>query len=278
MAGEIYLLMQQKVYNMKYWVVFLLIYLLSDNCLAEQESFEFDRRIILINEIIAGDNFDDFKMRGIITELKGYESRFPSEVYNALGKIYLSKTLPIRDVNKSIVYFTKSAELGFTQSNEGLGLIYSSVPDFIDYKKSYENFLISAKHGSGLAMYSIYYLYSLDAITEEEGLFWLEKSANTGLVDAIFFLADEKLEKAKENKNVADMRVILNNLESVNLEEFEGAKFYTMWRYYGNEEHGVYDFEKALTFLRLSAESRFEESIRILSEYEKLIDSETFAD
>jgi hypothetical protein len=74
------------------------------------------------------------------------------------------------------------------------------------------------------------------------------------------------------------MRVILNNLESVNLEEFEGAKFYTMWRYYGNEEHGVYDFEKALTFLRLSAESRFEESIRILSEYEKLIDSETFAD
>ncbi|NMH65835.1 tetratricopeptide repeat protein [Shewanella salipaludis] len=258
---------------MKYLVkMFLLVYLFSNYCSGAEARLEFESRMKLINEMSAADDFGDVNVENVIVELGSYEGLYPSEVYNLLGKIYLSKATGVRDVNKSIAYLTKSAELGFTQSNEGLGLIYSSVPEFIDYDKSYKYFRVAAEKGSGLAMYSIYYLYSLGAIPEADGLFWLEKSASTGLVDAIYFLADEKLEKAKQHKDVKEIAKILDSLEKVNLEEFEGAKYYTMWRYYGNKKLGVYDFEKALGFLRLSAEDGFDESVKILNEYERLVE------
>ncbi|OHW62278.1 putative beta-lactamase HcpC precursor [Andreesenia angusta] len=100
-----------------------------------------------------------------------------------VGLFYFTGELGINDFNKSLKWLERSANQGHMVSQLLLGSIYSST----DYHKSFKWHLKAARQGLMDAQYYVGVYYETGSGVEknkENALYWLEKAAEQGHIDA----------------------------------------------------------------------------------------------
>jgi TPR repeat protein/serine/threonine protein kinase len=111
-------------------------------------------------------------------------------MYN-IGKLLISQNL-----EKSISQFTKAAQLGHVDSMFALGEAYFNGNGIqIDLENGVEYYKAAAEKGHVFAQYA-YGMYLKNIKLDPTSYIWLEKSASTNHIDAIYALADFYLTSA----------------------------------------------------------------------------------